>query len=852
MAVEIPKDLITQLQISLRKQANVPSYDPNDSSLPTLPSLPHSISDSPNRCLHCKAHLLRGSDSLLCIFCGKSQTNSEASPRPIKFKSTSGYRWFLHSLNLDGSEMVGESLEGNESNRGSREEFPLSDLLDLEIRWNDAELEKFESVLRRNNQLNLAGLDLDEEFLAERKGDSVSVPSQGTLAVNKESDSTGSNAIESRENLSLFENFQRSKSSGSVSGWQADFQAADSKTDHNAISSQSFDPFVGSSKDLSLHMDTVLVQGKILFHGKEEGNQTSSESRTNDWFQDDMQSNSSSGVRTEKENIPSSGNLDWIQGDQVQNNASNAPGKRTTDDDDDDDSFDAWNDFKGSTCAQDAAHGSSDHTANGTKSMNEKGGNSFSGLGVGSESTVLEIQHEVSKSFDRFAGSSADLSTHMDSVFGTGKAVGNTTSSHASNWLQDDLWSNSTSGILQHLEQSDANVGDKDGGMLRDLSNYSMSINRIQDDQWQTTSNKEADNGTNDEDDDSFGAWNDFKSSSVVHSSISSWKEPAIHANSMEEKSSDPFSGWDTDFQSANSKNHHDGSKSSDPLVGSSIDLFDHMDAVFASGKDLVDGKAKDGSSASNANSWFQDDRWSNSTSNLTRQAENFDTAVMNSGADQTVHNSSSMKVDWFPDDQWLTGNKKAPDRKTVDESDNSFGDWNDFKTSTTMQDAFSNSWKEVAIPDNKTIDYNDDLSAAWNDFTSSTSAKDPSSISFEQAVHHEKPSVGTSETHLFTMDRNSYNNNFGSLSEPDFFSGAFSSQSVSTEINIMLPEAPDSDRMADANVRGGNNAEVAKDGDFSSATTALTTDDLEILMSQMHDLSFMLESNLSIPPIQK
>lgn len=100
MAIEIPKDLITELQISLRKQANVPSYDPTDPSLPSLP-LFHSTGDSPRRrCIHCKARLLRGSDSILCIFCGKHPT--EAPPPPIKFQSTSGYRWFLHSLNLDG------------------------------------------------------------------------------------------------------------------------------------------------------------------------------------------------------------------------------------------------------------------------------------------------------------------------------------------------------------------------------------------------------------------------------------------------------------------------------------------------------------------------------------------------------------------------------------------------------------------------------------------------------------------------------------------------------------------------------------------------------------------------------
>ncbi|XVE78435.1 hypothetical protein DITRI_Ditri13aG0144900 [Diplodiscus trichospermus] len=816
MAVEIPNDLITQLQISLRKQANVSSYDPNDSSLPALPSFPNSISESPDRrCLYCKAHLLRGSDSLLCVFCGKPQTNSEAPPQPIKFKSTSGYRWFLNSLNLDGSELVGEYLGGNESNKGPRHEVPLSDLLDLEISWNDAELDKFESGLRKNNPLNLAGLDLDDDFLAERKEASVSIPSQGPLTVKKEIDSTGSNAVESCENLSLFENFQGSKSSGSVSGWQADFQSADSKTDHSALSSQSFDPFVGSSKDLSSNRDTPFGQGKNLFVEKEKGNQPSSESKTDNWFQDDMQSNSTSRVRMETENISSSLNPDWIQGDKAQISGSDAPGKKTTDDDD---SFDAWNDFKGSTNAQDISQSSSDQTADGLKSMHEK-------------------------------GSSADLSTHMDSVFGTGKdsfqgkAVDNASSSHTTNWFQDDLWSSSTSGTLHHAEQSGANVGDKDGEMLGNLNNSSVSIINIQDDQWPTSSNEAVDNAINDEDDDSFGAWNDFKSSSILNSSISSWKEPSIHASSTAEKSSDPFSGWDVDFQSANSKNNHEGSKSSDPFVGSSFDLSDHMDTVFASGKDLVDGKAKDGS---NANSRFQDDPWSNSTSKLTRQAENFDATadVLDSGTAESVHKSPSMNVDWFLDDQWLTGNDKAPDRKTVDESDNSFGDWSDFKSSTTTQDAFINSWKQVATPDNQTVADNDDFSAAWNDFTSSTSAKDPSSISFKQTVQHEKPSIETSEAHSFS------DNNFGNLSQPDFFSGVFSHQNGSCEINFMRPEAHVSDRMADANVRDGNNNddEVAKDGDFSTATTGSKTDDVEIVMSQMHDLSFMLESNLSIP----
>ncbi|KAK8507739.1 hypothetical protein V6N13_140486 [Hibiscus sabdariffa] len=767
MAVEIPADLITQLQISLRKQANVSSYDPKDPSLPGLPSFLHSTHGSPRlRCHHCKASLLRGSDSLLCIFCGKRPT--ETPPTPIKFQSTSGYGWFLHSLNLDGSEIVGESLDGNGRDKERGEESALSDILGLEIRWDDSESEGFDSGLRKSNPLNLVGLDLGDDFLAERKEDSAPIPSEGTSAVKKGIDSTVSNVLKSCENLSSFGNFQ-----GSVSGWQADFQTANSSADQGAISSVSFDPFASSSKDISSNLDTVVGRGTGIFDGKEKSNLTTLDSKTPNWFQGDLKSNS-------------------ISGDQAQISTSNAPGERTTDVDDD--SFDAWNDFKGSSIAQDVAQSSSDQTAGGLKSMHEK-------------------------------GSTADLSTHMDGVFGTGdffqgKAVDKTSSSHTTNWFQDDdIWSSSTSKTVHLAEQSDENVGDKDGGILANINNSSVSINKILDDQWHLSSIKETDNGTNEEDDDSFGAWNDFKSSSVLNSSVSSSKEHAVYTTTTTEvKSSDPFSGWNPDFHSDSSENNHVGSQSSDPFVGSSFDLSAHIDTVFASGKGLFDGKANDSSNVSDANSWFQDDLWSNSTSKVTRQAENLDATgnIMDSGTVTVERNLPSMDVDLFPDDRWLTDNRKASDRKPIDESDDSFGDWFDFKSSTTKQDSLSNSSKQVVRTDNQTIDGNNSfLSAAWNDFSSPSSVKDPSSISVKQtAVHQEMPSVETSEVNLFSAD-----NNFGSLSQQDFFSGAFSNQNGSTETNIFWPEAPLSDRMVDANVRGSNEAELVEDVDHSNAT---------------------------------
>ncbi|KAK7256187.1 hypothetical protein RIF29_29625 [Crotalaria pallida] len=116
MSFEIPIDQIKQLQISLRKQANLSWYKPpttlNDdrfTPLPILPSISETISQlDPSRpylrCKNCNARLLRGLHSSICVFCGTHPHNVDLPPEPIKFKDTFGYRWLLQSLNLDASE----------------------------------------------------------------------------------------------------------------------------------------------------------------------------------------------------------------------------------------------------------------------------------------------------------------------------------------------------------------------------------------------------------------------------------------------------------------------------------------------------------------------------------------------------------------------------------------------------------------------------------------------------------------------------------------------------------------------------------------------------------------------------
>ncbi|KDP30774.1 hypothetical protein JCGZ_13717 [Jatropha curcas] len=388
MAFEIPYDQIRELQISLRKEAGFASYNPDVSELPDLPSLKDAISEldpSPAylRCKHCKGRLLRGINSGICVFCGRQQ-NKDAPPDPIKFTSTFGCRWFLQSLDLDGSELVAPSIEANESNRGQNTpeiEFPLSDLLDLEIRW-PTEPERFETGFVEKNParhlstLNFSGVNLNNSF-TEAKVDSVSAATEEHFAVNKTEDATGSNVSEGHRNLNLFENVQpfetvaamskEDESSNSFSGWEADFQSASSGTQLQKPNLS--DPFVGSSSiDLSSHMDAVFGSGKDLFNEKTKENITTASNR-NDWFEGDLWSNPNAGVAVRHDEIlvpmndkdhriientvtSSSTSIDWIQDSQWQTatSSSKATDNRTIDEEDD--TFDAWNEFTSSSSVQ--------------------------------------------------------------------------------------------------------------------------------------------------------------------------------------------------------------------------------------------------------------------------------------------------------------------------------------------------------------------------------------------------------------------------------------------------------------------------------------------------------------------
>ncbi|KAM0958862.1 hypothetical protein EV1_023904 [Malus domestica] len=91
-----------------------------------------------------------------------------------------------------------------------------------------------------------------------------------------------------------------------------------------------------------------------------------------------------------------------------------------------------------------------------------------------------------------------------------------------------------------------------------------------------------------------------------------------------------------------------------------------------------------------------------------------------------------------------------------------------------------------------------------------------------------------------------------GSFLQPDSSAGAFNNSNSSTVVDRVQPEPSVLDRLADACTNDGKKSEgLAQGGDVSSVRAGSKSDDVERIMSQMHDLSFMLESTLSIRPKQ-
>lgn len=110
---EISPNLIEQVQILLKKEAGAESLNSCDHSLVDDSSQSSFLNEAIlgsksshndiSRCKNCEGELLRGSESIICVYCGNAQLHDDVVRQPISFKSTFAFQWFLQSLKLDGS-----------------------------------------------------------------------------------------------------------------------------------------------------------------------------------------------------------------------------------------------------------------------------------------------------------------------------------------------------------------------------------------------------------------------------------------------------------------------------------------------------------------------------------------------------------------------------------------------------------------------------------------------------------------------------------------------------------------------------------------------------------------------------
>lgn len=242
--MEIPAAAIHRLQSSIREAASAPPPSPSRAPFPSFADAVAAFDPdaSPELlCGRCGAAggLLRGAQSAVCAYCGSPRREEDDG---IAFRGSAAYRWLLGSLRLDGSEPVefdGDSTDSNKSNEVLKSGVVLSDLLDLRLTFPPENREISGSSMSNKqpsvaSTLNLPGVNLDSFFI-ERKEETAAAALPGTHNVVQEKHNT-----HQMETTTAFAN------------WDADFQSTDSES------------VVGDSKQLDLFKGAPVAESSIF------------------------------------------------------------------------------------------------------------------------------------------------------------------------------------------------------------------------------------------------------------------------------------------------------------------------------------------------------------------------------------------------------------------------------------------------------------------------------------------------------------------------------------------------------------------------------------------------------------
>ncbi|KAL9246126.1 hypothetical protein vseg_019700 [Gypsophila vaccaria] len=847
---DVSPNLINRLQILLRKEAGLP---PSDQSPPSIP--PHPISavgsnsDDALRCDSCTRDLLRGVDSVICVFCGKLR-NCPFPKQPIGFPSTFGFHWFLRSFSLDGSETVERPIEGG-SELGSgqnsvKNEIPLSALLDLQLKWPD-ESNRFGVENEPGKQsVKLVGLDFDELFQRDASGESVPSHLNEQEVTSRETKIEEGTTFAGHSSLSLFGNTQTGTSENDEADWAAEFQSAnaDVKVDPrfqmnsahqphkqedtaNVEIFQAFPTSVVESKS-EPPFDPKHFQRTLSVKDEQKGLETIDDSF--DWLPAaDKQKLSDKRYPLQDDKLGGENSVDnWdevgifsgAENNRGEHISSTVPESETGGGFD---MYDSWNDFTGSVGHNQLQNGVGDEFAlAGHAGMGQQDAPVESTVSTTANQDVSfglsGPANDVDDSFDLWNNfKSSDIKDNNQQQFTIKEASGDKVSSSGLGTFNAQ---NDGAGLSGGVKEQ--NVGSSEA------VGYSSAVwNDNSSDVWSdfavssSTGVLDSKPTTND----APTGLDDFSSIMVTDLNFPQSGETTSVENQTSVKDDDDFGSW-SDFRSSWKQ-----PESSFP----DLNLNGSMQNNISAERDSENlASVKDNNLQ---NSWG-DVGWSTSILEQPShvvEAKPSESKLTSENSDLFLGFYDSEKQSSIPDNQVKSNGTAVQNAKSTIINDEEIDVWTDFTSSTNEQ---AKNWlgSNVQTPVIKEPVIHDPFSE-WNTISRATS-KESYRIT---AV------LDANQMNIFSANVDSHfaGSNANSPIHQDPFFGMLNDQNGFAQATSSQAEVPNLVRTEDKDVEPGvfdNGSESAfKGGNDQKAV-------VESLISEMHDLSFMLDSTLSIP----
>uniref|UniRef100_A0A0D9X8F8 DUF7815 domain-containing protein n=1 Tax=Leersia perrieri TaxID=77586 RepID=A0A0D9X8F8_9ORYZ len=858
--MEIPTDAINRLRSSFREPASAPTT----SAPPPFPTVADAVaafdsrraadgaSVSPElRCGRCGAAggLLRGAESAVCVYCGCPRREECGG---IAFRGSVAYRWLLGSLGLDGSEPVefeSESTDSSKAKEAPKNGIVLSDLLDLKLTFppENEETSGSTKIYEQSSAaytLNLSGVNLDS-FFAERMETTTTavVPTKKHTVVQEkqsaDSRSHDSSSLEVRATSKGIystgiktnsQNTNQIEVTPAFANWDADFQSAGSEkatevSQNNDLFNNTLTVKTSSFPAHVTATSPVVPSGNLTNMRSTKLEDSKDLASASGWLVED---DSNSGIFPE--NIESSLSKSSVQSDQLPIRGDTGAGI--------DEAFDDWQEFAGGNQG------------------------SLSNAGGHVEGSIERNPSEI-KAVDAWPASSMESSNNVS-------------------YNSVDDWQAFTSSPGQggnSVKPVEGSVTGKGGDLVKPVGETaSISFEHYSESNsvelWPVGNVKEHNTKVLKETNDSFDDWQDFTTSGQAQGTPSNQVGGTIEVSHVTQKETGDDSWFMADVNEernndlANTSNamldDFQGFSGSDLAPQSLSNVSGEMTSLSFGQHEATDtvqswvGNSNNmgthmGTANSEDNSF---DIWQDFTMS-SHKKENF-----SAFEEKTTSASSEPTKETDPMDLWLTSNTQdSNSSKDANRINDSTGGWKDFAKFDQIQsvkipvvghsndssvteplDLWASS-NAAELKNHEQINKDSDPFDDWHDFENSH-PQDASLQVLSNSSLFDNPSVLKPDA-LEGLEFGSFAQSVPSQSQIDNKENSNKTNTVSSDEHLQrmvgMQQTSDVDSLSAIWPTTSHDTQSVLKPESVDAN-------VERVLSQMHDLSFMLKDELSIP----